>query len=68
MKEPFFFISHDRYFINKLATKVVEMSSHGSHTYSGNYSQYIENKQVNKSREKKKNVFLFRKVKKYNLN
>ena len=28
------FISHDRYFINKLATKVVEMSSHGSHTYS----------------------------------
>ena len=42
------FISHDRYFINKLATKVVEMSSHGSHTYSGNYSQYIENKQVNK--------------------
>ncbi|WP_270527003.1 ribosomal protection-like ABC-F family protein [Longibaculum muris] len=49
------FISHDRYFINKLATKVVEMSSHGSHTYSGNYSQYIENKQVNKV-EKEKNV------------
>ena len=49
------FISHDRYFINKLATKVVEMSSHGSHTYSVNYSQYIENKQVNKV-EKEKNV------------
>lgn len=49
------FISHDRYFINKLATKVVEMSFHGSHTYSGNYSQYIENKQVNKV-EKEKNV------------
>lgn len=49
------FISHDRYFINKLATKVVEMSSHGSHTYSGNYSQYIENKQVNKV-DKEKNV------------
>lgn len=40
------FISHDRYFINKLATKVVEMSAHGSHTYTGNYSQYIENKSV----------------------
>lgn len=38
------FISHDRYFINKLATKVVEMTPHGSHTYSGNYSQYILNK------------------------
>ncbi len=40
------FISHDRYFINKLATKVVEMTPHGSHTYSGNYSQYILNKDV----------------------
>ena len=40
------FISHDRYFINKLATKVVEMTPHGSHTYSGNYPQYILNKDV----------------------
>lgn len=40
------FISHDRYFINKLATKVVEMTPHGSHTYFGNYSQYILNKDV----------------------
>ena len=36
------FISHDRYFINKLATKVVEMKDNGSHTYTGNYSRYLE--------------------------
>ena len=36
------FISHDRYFINKLATKVVEMKEYGSHTYTGNYSRYLE--------------------------
>ena len=39
------FISHDRYFINKLATKVVEMKEHGSHTYTGNYSRYLEVKE-----------------------
>lgn len=39
------FISHDRYFINKLATKVVEMKEYGSHTYTGNYSRYLEVKE-----------------------
>ncbi|MEG0166211.1 MAG: ATP-binding cassette domain-containing protein, partial [Anaerorhabdus sp.] len=38
------FISHDRYFINKLATKVVEMKKDHALTYSGNYGTYIENK------------------------
>lgn len=38
------FISHDRYFINKLATKVVELQQYGAHTYTGNYSRYLESK------------------------
>ncbi len=40
------FISHDRYFINKLATKVVELRNNGALTYTGNYSRYLENKLV----------------------
>ncbi len=49
------FISHDRYFINKLSTKVVEMSARGAHTYSGNYSNYIDHKNEVKV-EKEKNI------------
>lgn len=49
------FISHDRYFINKLATKVVEMTPTHSSTYSGNYSTYLDHKSVVKV-EKEKNV------------
>lgn len=35
-----FFISHDRYFINRVATKVVELSSNGLILYHGNYDYY----------------------------
>lgn len=42
------FISHDRYFINKLATKIVEMHPHGSITYEGNYGTYLEHRQIEK--------------------
>ncbi len=38
------YISHDRYFINKTATKVLEMSSTAMDTYLGNYDYYIEKK------------------------
>ena len=40
-----FFISHDRYFIDKIATKIFELSETGLTTYLGNYSDYIEKKQ-----------------------
>ena len=36
------FVSHDRYFINRLATKVVELASTGVTEYIGNYDYYIE--------------------------
>ncbi|SOB98425.1 ATP-binding cassette subfamily F protein 3 [Ureibacillus xyleni] len=39
------FVSHDRYFINRIATKVVEMSSDGSFEYLGDYDYYLEKKQ-----------------------
>lgn len=40
------FISHDRYFINKLATKIVEMNPHGDEIFGGNYSYYLEHRKV----------------------
>ena len=39
------FVSHDRYFINRIATKVVEMSGTGSFEYLGDYDYYVEKKQ-----------------------
>lgn len=38
------FISHDRYFIDKIATKVIVLSKDGIEEYPGNYTYYIEKK------------------------
>lgn len=35
-------ISHDRYFINKLATRVLELAPSGVREYLGNYDYYLE--------------------------
>jgi ATP-binding cassette subfamily F protein 3 len=39
------FVSHDRYFIDKLATRVVEVESGKIHVYPGNYEDYLWRKQ-----------------------
>lgn len=38
------FVSHDRYFINRIATKVIELSTDGAEEYLGDYDYYIEKK------------------------
>lgn len=38
------FVSHDRYFINRIATKVLEISEDGSTLYLGDYDYYLEKK------------------------
>ncbi|MBD8070698.1 ABC-F family ATP-binding cassette domain-containing protein [Bacillus sp. PS06] len=38
------FVSHDRYFINRLATKVFELSKEGLKEYLGDYDYYVEKK------------------------
>lgn len=39
------FVSHDRYFINRIATSILELSADGSKLYIGDYDYYIEKKQ-----------------------
>ncbi|MGM0166166.1 ABC transporter ATP-binding protein [Enterococcus sp. AZ135] len=38
------FVSHDRYFINRIANKVIELSPEGSKLYLGDYDYYLEKK------------------------
>ena len=38
------FVSHDRYFINRIANKVIELSPDGSELYLGDYDYYLEKK------------------------
>ncbi|WP_377891860.1 ribosomal protection-like ABC-F family protein [Alkalihalobacillus sp. R86527] len=39
------FVSHDRYFINRIATRVLELSTEGVTSYLGDYDYYVEKKQ-----------------------
>lgn len=40
-------VSHDRYFINKLSTRILELSENGLTEYLGNYDYYLERKSAN---------------------
>ena len=37
-------VSHDRYFINRVATRVIEMTADGVREYLGNYDDYLDKK------------------------
>ena len=39
-----FIVSHDRYFINKLSSRILELTADGVTEYLGNYDYYIERK------------------------
>ena len=38
-------ISHDHYFLDKIATQIAELSSYNIHIYKGNYSYYLKEKE-----------------------
>ena len=38
------FVSHDRYFINRIASGVVELNANGANEYLGDYDYYVEKK------------------------
>ena len=39
-------ISHDRYFLDRVVTRIVELSNGKAEFYSGNYSFYVQEKQA----------------------
>ncbi len=42
-------VSHDRYFLNRVVTKIIEIENGKLMTYSGNYTQYAEKKEMIRS-------------------
>ncbi len=43
------FVSHDRYLINKIASRVVEITANGINEYEGNFDSYIRAKEAEKA-------------------
>ena len=39
-------MSHDRYFINKVATRILDLKEYGFNEYKGNYDYYLEKKEL----------------------
>ncbi|WP_096201970.1 ABC-F family ATP-binding cassette domain-containing protein [Bacillus sp. FJAT-45350] len=42
------FVSHDRYFLNRIATRIIELSSTSMTNYLGDYDYYVEKKEETK--------------------
>ena len=39
-------VSHDRYFLNRIPTRIVELTENGMDSYLGTYDYYVEKKQA----------------------
>ena len=50
------YISHDRYFINKTAQIILELSPEGVTRYAGNYDYYLEKKAERKRKESEQQI------------
>ena len=50
------YVSHDRYFINQTATRILDLSTNDITSYIGNYDYYIEQKLVSTARQEEKEV------------
>lgn len=44
--ETVFYVSHDRYFINKTATRILDLTGGHLNEYKGNYDYYLEKKEL----------------------
>lgn len=44
-------VSHDRYFLNRVANQVIELRNHTLHTYKGNYDFYLKEKALRLEQE-----------------
>ena len=60
------FVTHDRYFLDRIATRIVELSSGVFFSHKGNYTDYLINKSerqlIKEAEEKKRQNFLRREL------
>ncbi|KAF0152783.1 MAG: yfmR [Ignavibacteria bacterium] len=60
------FVTHDRYFLDRIANRIVELSNGTFYSHQGNYTDYLINKSqrhaVKEIEEKKRNNFLRREL------
>src|SRR6202011_1750996 len=60
------FVTHDRYFLDRIATRVLELSRGKFHSYDGNYTNYLiaraERQAVEEMQEHKRQKFLKREL------
>ena len=52
-KKTILVVSHDRYFLDKIATRILEIEHRRGTVYNGNYSAYLEQKTKNREIEEK---------------
>lgn len=57
-------ISHDRYFLDRVVDRIIELSSEGAYIYNGNYSKYVVQKELRFLQELKDYENQQRKIKK----
>ena len=60
------FVTHDRYFLDRVATRIIELSRGKFQTYEGNYTDYLlaraQRQSVEEMQEKKRQKFLKREL------
>ncbi|MEA5073115.1 MAG: ABC-F family ATP-binding cassette domain-containing protein [Eubacterium aggregans] len=44
-KNAFIIVSHDRFFLDRVCTRICEIEDHGMVSYTGNYTQYLDKKE-----------------------
>jgi ATPase subunit of ABC transporter with duplicated ATPase domains len=63
-KGTIFFISHDRYFINRISERVIAIEDNAFKSYAGNYDYYKEVKEELKNKAESDEIVKLQKVKK----
>ncbi|MEE9431844.1 MAG: ATP-binding cassette domain-containing protein [Melioribacteraceae bacterium] len=60
------FVTHDRYFLDRIATRIVELSNGEFYSHNGNYTEYLLNKaerqSIKETEERKRQNFLKREL------
>ena len=53
MNSALLMVTHDRYFLDRVCTKIFELDQGNLYTHEGNYEVYLENKQIRQEQEQR---------------